>query len=78
MFSSQPNHYYTIRYLLALGIIAFLAIITYAIMHYHIQKEEDVMPTLKMSSEQKTLSQQIAYWSLEMVLAKDSIEKKRR
>ncbi|MGB1204950.1 MAG: sensor histidine kinase [Chitinophagales bacterium] len=77
MLFSQSNHYYTIQYLLALSIIAILAISTYVIIFYHIQKETDIMPTLKMSSEQKTLSQQIAYWSLEMVLAEEKSEKER-
>ena len=77
MLFSQPNRYYTFRYLFALSIIAFLAILNYAITYYYIQKEADIMPTLQMSSEQKILSQQMSHWSLEMVLTKDEQEKKR-
>ena len=77
MLFSQPNRYYTFRYLFALSIIAFIAILNYAITYYYIQKEADIMPTLQMSSEQKILSQQMSHWSLEMVLTKDEQEKKR-
>ena len=77
MLFSQPNHYYTLRYVIALIIIAFLAISNYVIIEYYIQKEANIMPTLKMSTEQQLLSQQMAYWSLQMVLTEDTTEKKR-
>ncbi len=66
MAETKTHNYYTFKYLLALSIIALLSVIAYFMLRNSLKAEEGSATTVKLASEQKILTQQIAYLGLQL------------
>ena len=70
------SFYLTFRYILALGLLSILSLGSYFILKENIKDQKNSAAIVNISGRQRMLSQRIALFSLRLLNAKDSPEKK--
>ncbi|MEK6567275.1 MAG: type IV pili methyl-accepting chemotaxis transducer N-terminal domain-containing protein, partial [Candidatus Omnitrophota bacterium] len=70
------SFYLTFRYILALGLLSILSLGSYFILKENIKDQKNSAAIVNVSGRQRMLSQRIALFSLRLISAGDSLEKK--